>query len=390
MSRRSRATKPQLASWLDFDSVVELAAAPNGTPTGSCVMARRIEKIAMIQTVELARGIAALMVVVFHANASAIQFGGPQPAWLNFAEHGVDFFFVLSGFIIYTAHGHELGASGAARTYLLKRFIRLIPPLWIVVVGWSALRWLAGQAPDPITVLRSLLLWPSLEPTIPTVVWTLRHEALFYFVFLLALVRPWLGFGVFLLWGVGAVVQLALSAKGSPVGGLPSFFLSTFTLDFMLGIAIGVLHARFKFRSSYVPLASAVVVLLAVLVAGYRFEIHRSSTSDYVSLAATWWTLVLGITFAAVLHGLVCIESVVSVPKAGLFLGAASYTIYLLHTIVNSFSQRLAMHLPESLKAIGAGHVLLILAGTLVSVLFYIWLEKPLTRTLRRKLLRSQ
>lgn len=34
-------------------------------------MGLKMQKIAMIQTVELARGIAAIMVVVFHANASA-------------------------------------------------------------------------------------------------------------------------------------------------------------------------------------------------------------------------------------------------------------------------------------------------------------------------------
>ena len=46
----------------------------------------------MIRTVELARGIAALLVVIFHANAAAKEFDGPAFAWLGFAEHGVDFF----------------------------------------------------------------------------------------------------------------------------------------------------------------------------------------------------------------------------------------------------------------------------------------------------------
>lgn len=245
------------------------------------------------------------------------------------------------------------------------------------------------MTPDSMTVLRSLLLWPSLEATIPTVVWSLRHEALFYIIFLMALIRPSLGFGVFLLWGIGACTQLALSAAGNPVRGLLSFFLSTFTLDFMLGIGVAVLHSRCKFRPSYLPLVSAIVVLLLLLVAGNSLEIHRSSTTDYVSFAATWWTFLLGIAFAALLHGLVCVESIVSVPKVCLFLGASSYTIYLVHTIVNSFSQRLATHLPEGLKAIGVGHMLLIVVGTSVSMLFYVWIERPLTRTLRGRLLRN-
>lgn len=328
-----------------------------------------------------------MSVVVFHANASASQFGAPQLSWLTFAEHGVDFFFVLSGFIIFTAHGHEIGLPGAARTYLLKRAIRLVPPLWIVVLGWSALRWLAGVPPEPAEVLRSLFLWPSLETTVPAVVWTLRHEVLFYLVFLLILVRPRLGFGVLLIWGTGASVQLALSAVGRPVTGLASFFLSSFTLDFMLGMGVAMLHSRRSFRPSYVPLVVAVFLLLGVFTVAHRFGIHRSNTYDYVSVAATWWTLVLGLTFAAVLHGLVCIESYANVPKAGLFLGASSYTIYLVHTIANSFSQRVVAFLPDNLKAIGVGHMMLILVGTLASMLFYAWLEKPLTRVLRGRLL---
>lgn len=344
-------------------------------------------KISTIRTVELARGIAAMLVVVFHANASADEFGAPHWSWLSFGEHGVDFFFVLSGFIITVAHGREVGQPGVAHAYLLKRAIRLLPPLWIIVLGWAALRTIMGVAIDPAMVARSVLLWPSLGPTLPTVVWTLRHEMLFYAMFLLLLVNKRVGLAAFALWGLASVGQLALAAGGQAITGLPSFFLSTFTLDFMMGMGVGLLHSRRTFAPSFAPLLIALTALVALLVAEARFGIHRAGTTDYTSLVATWWTLLLGLAFAGILHGLVRIEPRVRVPQAGVFLGAASYTIYLLHTIVNSFTQRVAVHLPSSLKALGAGHILLIVAGTLAAMAFYLTIEKPLTRTLRRRLL---
>lgn len=328
-----------------------------------------------------------MLVVVFHANASADEFDGPHWAWLSIGEHGVDFFFVLSGFIIAFAHPSEAGQREMARTYLVKRAIRLLPTLWIVVGGWAVFRMLMGIHVEPEMIARSMLLWPSTEPTLPGVVWTLRHEALFYAVFVLILINQRVGIWVFLLWALAAASQLVLAAFDRAIEGLPAFFLSTFTLDFMFGMLVARLHRRNAFSASMVPLIVSSCLLAGLLLVYKWLEFHRSGTADYVSLAATWGTLLLGLAFAGILHGLICIEKRVRVPDAGVFLGGASYAIYLLHTIVNSFSQRFAAHLSPSLKAFGLGHLLLIVAGTICSLFFYGLIERPTTKALRRRLL---
>ena len=94
--------------------------------------------------VELGRAAAALSVVAFHANAASDEFAGPDWRWLGVGAHGVDFFFVLSGFIIVAAHGHEVGRPGAAGRYLAKRAIRLLPLLWGAILAWTAVRLAAG------------------------------------------------------------------------------------------------------------------------------------------------------------------------------------------------------------------------------------------------------
>jgi len=335
----------------------------------------------------MARGIAATMVVLFHANASADEFGGPAPGWLSFGEHGVDFFFVLSGFIIFAAHGDEIGEAKVGRSYLLKRGIRLLPLLWFVVLGWAALRAMMGLMPPLDVILRSMTLIPSLEPTLPNVAWTLRHEALFYLFFLVLLIRPAFGKALFALWFFAAALQLVLTLLGRPVTGVPSFFLSSFALDFLAGILVAVAHRGRAFSPTAMPLFLAIVALIIAFIVQQHFGIKRTGLSDYVSIAAEYWTLLLGLLFAFLLHGLLRIEKRWHVPEWLVVLGGASYAIYLVHTIANSLLQRIAIGLPSTLIAWGVGHMVLLLGGVMVGIIVHFLFEKPVTKALRTRLL---
>ena len=71
-----------------------------------------------LESIEAGRGVAATAVVLHHASASANAFSGQGPQVLtsifDLGYLGVDFFFVLSGFIIYY--------SSYDRAFDLKRF----------------------------------------------------------------------------------------------------------------------------------------------------------------------------------------------------------------------------------------------------------------------------
>jgi len=88
------------------------------------------------------RGIAALLVVIFHSNLMAKQF--MPPGYTSFVSGGwlwVDFFFILSGFIIFYVYGKNFQASvprGAYWKYIGARFARVYPLhfftlIWCVV-----------------------------------------------------------------------------------------------------------------------------------------------------------------------------------------------------------------------------------------------------------------
>ncbi len=57
--------------------------------------------VAKINSLEAARAVAAFTVVVFHANGLRGMWGMSHYEWLEVFIHGVDFFFIISGFIIF-------------------------------------------------------------------------------------------------------------------------------------------------------------------------------------------------------------------------------------------------------------------------------------------------
>ena len=88
----------------------------------------------------LYRGIAATLVVLFHYTAAVGQpyyFG--LPSWtpmmpegrtnglFDFGHSGVDFFFVLSGFVMVWGYGRDGGRVRALWPYLTARFARIYP-----------------------------------------------------------------------------------------------------------------------------------------------------------------------------------------------------------------------------------------------------------------------
>ena len=78
----------------------------------------------MLVNLHLLRAIAALAVVYFHCTSEA---GLNLP--VNIGSHGVDVFFVISGFII-----AYIGARSPDR-FLIRRVIRIVPFYWTATLA---------------------------------------------------------------------------------------------------------------------------------------------------------------------------------------------------------------------------------------------------------------
>jgi len=89
----------------------------------------------MIKSFEGGRGIAALLVALFHLRL-ATEYVSP-------IRHGylfVDLFFVLSGFLIFTAYSGKLENGHAVRSFLIRRFGRLFPLLIFATLAFVGLQ----------------------------------------------------------------------------------------------------------------------------------------------------------------------------------------------------------------------------------------------------------
>src|SRR5271165_5758308 len=81
---------------------------------------------------ELCRFLAAVLVACLHAGASIDKYYDFDIRVVRNFGAGVDFFFVLSGFVMIYAHWYDIGRPDRVRRYCVKRFLRIYPPYWII------------------------------------------------------------------------------------------------------------------------------------------------------------------------------------------------------------------------------------------------------------------
>ena len=96
------------------------------------------------------RGVAILSVILLHwvirPTEEAIQTASPQIyQLLNQAAHGVDIFFVISGFLIGRILLTRAECHGFLRTFYVRRFFRIIPLYYAIVFLLMAGRFSLGD-----------------------------------------------------------------------------------------------------------------------------------------------------------------------------------------------------------------------------------------------------
>ena len=89
-----------------------------------------------LNLLQVYRGIAAVLVVMFHLTDMSAQrlnqvtfFNLFQAGW-----SGVDYFFVLSGFIMVYVHRSAIGKKDHLKSFLVKRAVRIYPIYWIITL----------------------------------------------------------------------------------------------------------------------------------------------------------------------------------------------------------------------------------------------------------------
>jgi peptidoglycan/LPS O-acetylase OafA/YrhL len=290
------------------------------------------------ETLDALRGVAALSVVVYHLHAFNVT-----PDLLPSAQLAVDFFFVLSGFVVAHAYGEARLGRMSWLDFASRRLTRLMPLAMLgAAVGLAVLllkwRLFPGAGPPLGNILAAgvlnLFLLPSFLGS------TVYEHGIFpgdgplwslFFELVVNLVWGWIGvrrttrqLAVFVGLSGLVMVGLALLHGSTHMGDGPRTFwggLARASFGFTLGALLYRLRARLAAPARrWAPLACAAA--LAVAFAGPAWLVHNPGEALAWDLAWMLVALPAVVVAAAGQEGAGWLSRL---------LGELSYPVYVLH-----------------------------------------------------------
>ncbi len=351
-----------------------------------------------LESLQVFRGLAAMAVVAHHTFSFLprlkVEF---LHWWLEFGQLGVDFFFVLSGYLMVTVHRRDFGKPESTPRYFLKRFSRIYPMVFVLCTVKISFLVLQGTSLSEkvhfYKLVSSFLLFPMpqtgdyfIEP-----LWTLSHELLFYGLFALPLLYgKKVGAVAASAWTL-AIVGMNAVKFSAPDAAFPlQFILRPCNIAFLIGCATAFIPATNVEPLKRWGLAAISFGALLLNVFVLRSSLLLDGHQGPMELA---YRISWALTFALVLFSAIAFEknSQLKFPRLFVFLGDASYSIYLFHTSAIIVAGKiLCRKLPVGPVWVGiVGILVLIALGVLSGVVAYLVVEKPLTKRLQKWINRS-
>lgn len=329
----------------------------------------QVQRFPLVQTF---RGIAAVWVVLFHI-AEGRHIPGllaALPHWLGYilfgAGHfGVPIFFALSGFVIaHSLRGVQLSPRTFGR-FVLRRSLRLDPPYWMSIVFAVTIAFISATAKhaqfvptdgETLLVQGFYLQYILGFPSPNAVYWTLAYEVQFYlfFVALMTLVAvSGLRNGQRTAWVFMMVLAIA-SALHAFHGVHTGIFVNLWATFFAGVLAYHAIDHR-------VARVAGAILLVTMVCTGDTFMAVSAGTA--------------AILFAAARLGWAQRPPFTPV---GQWLGAISYSLYLLHNPISGAMDFVARRfLGTSLLAETISLFLMLAACLAGSYVFWLAIERP-------------
>jgi peptidoglycan/LPS O-acetylase OafA/YrhL len=326
-----------------------------------------------LDMLDVLRGIAALMVVVYHTTQSASQLSnlnadtGVKFFWpFEIGVYGVAAFFMISGFVISMSLERIQDLSEFARA----RFFRLYPIFWVAVITTTLWRVQVGGDHISITTfLANLTMLPSLfnEQYVDGVYWSLAIELQFY---LMMAVIWQLGYHtrtnfICALW-LAITILIKLARNQWPEIQSLEIVWRILLLPYAPFFSLGIL--AYNIYSKKNKNASRVLFCIALILVFASGNFDRALVS----------TLTAGLLLM-IAHGK---TECWNTPIFLVHLGKASYCIYLFHQALGYHALHQMGYVVREFPVFSTTATMLVCM--MFGLLMHSYVEKPLAIALRR------
>jgi len=331
--------------------------------------------------IEFFRGVAAWMVLTSHY---AVLFG-TEPNILNFLWTGVDFFFVISGFVF----GKIIYSSNISlRAYAIRRLFRIYPLYFISLLLYLML---AAAHPDKLLFfIKHLFLLHTTHSTqeaffFNPAYWSLPVEMEFYLsVPLLAFLLSRLKNALYWLFWLNLLITLWIAAHAAPlpqpnIYTILRFHLPAILLEFWVGIYLYQVYSTHQHQAVSPRFAATIFILGGVIltILATCFVVQRGEIDNYL-FSKAYFNFLAAVGYGCVLLPFLLQQHIHL--KICAFMGNISYGVYLFHHFVPKLFNELGLHLTGGSAYVVYSGIVVILA-----LLFHYGLERP-AREFGRKL----
>ena len=361
-----------------------------------------------LPNIQILRAVAALAVVFYHdgIESTSICNNSGLPCSYDFwvGAFGVPLFFIISGFIMVMTTWNSFGQTGAPLDFIKRRIIRIVPLYWLVtsvaVVGIIiSPSMLNVPVLDPLYIFGSYLFWPvtrvnGLVRPIANLGWTLNIEMMFYTVFTVALLfnrARGLILTMGFLAGMSVFQAMGLFGKAGTLQSTPlNFWADPIILNFIMGMVIAVVYRKgLRLNMSENALLIAIAIVGIMLVGNFSGMLN-ALPEDHMINRVTAMIPMLCLVAAATIGPQ--LDSTKLIWRAGLLVGDASYSLYLIHPfILRPLAKLWAKFIGTSLP-VWSFTVLGVVVALAAGLTLYALVERPLTQyfSRRRKSIPSQ
>ena len=262
------------------------------------------------------RGIAALMVVLYHYT---VRYGEiyifPVQPLFNFelGLYGVQLFFIVSGFVIFLT----LNKTTRAIDFVVSRFSRLYPPYWFAVILTFLVVSIFSLPGREVTLRTAMINLTMLQDwlrvdRVDGVYWTLAVELSFYIIMFVLFVTKQLK-RIEVISTVWLLIIIGLNFLSSiNVIQLHGAIKLMLLLEYGNLFIAGIMFYKIMHQQRWVHFA---ILLLALIT---EFHMHGN---------VAWLVALYFAIFLAFTKGFLQIFAI----KPLIFLGTISYSLYLIH-----------------------------------------------------------